>query len=379
MSRIYLDNSATTALCDAAKNAMMRAMECYGNPSSLHTAGLEAEHMVRRAREQVEAALGVRKGTGMIYFTASGTEANNLAIMGSVFAKERLAGKRIVTTEGEHSSVEATLQELEKKGFEVVRVAPSANGRFSAEDFIAACNGDTCLLSMMFVNNETGDILPVAETFAAVKRKFPHIITHCDCVQAYMKLPVKSIAMSADIVSLSAHKIHGVKGVGAIYIKKGLRVLPLVTGGKQEKGIRSGTESVPLIAAFGAAVEELLPTMNERFARAAELKRHLLGLIDEIDGVSVNSHDEASPYVISISAEGKHSEIMLHFLESRGIYVSSGSACSKGKQSGVLAQYGLSAKRADSAVRVSITAETTEDELTAFAEALSDGMKKIRS
>ena len=374
---IYLDNAATTKPCTAAVEAALEAMrENYGNPSSLHRAGLNAQLAVDKARKIIAGSLGADVST--IFFTSGATESNNLALRGASAAYGR-NNRRIVISSVEHASVEETAADLEKKGFEIVRVAPSANGRFNAEDFIAACSSDTCLLSMMNVNNETGDILPVAETFAAVKRKFPHIITHCDCVQAYMKLPVKPAAMNADIVSLSAHKIHGVKGVGAIYIKKGVRVLPLVTGGKQEKGIRSGTESVPLIAAFGAAVEELMPTMNERFARAAELKRHLLGLIDKIDGVSVNSHDEASPYVISISAEGKHSEIMLHFLESRGIYVSSGSACSKGKQSGVLAQYGLSAKRADSAVRVSITAETTEDELNAFAEALSDGMKKIRN
>lgn len=374
---IYLDNAATTKPCGAAVDAALEAMrENYGNPSSLHRAGLNAQLAVDRARKIIADSLGVDSST--VYFTSGATESNNLALRGASAAYGRKR-RRIVISAVEHASVEETAADLEKRDFEVVRVAPRENGRFSAEDFLAVCNDDTCLLSMMSVNNETGDILPAAEVFAAAKRKFPHIITHCDCVQAYMKISVKPSAMNADLISLSAHKIHGVKGIGALYIKKGVRVLPLVTGGKQEKGIRSGTESVPLIAAFGAAVEELLPTMNERFSRVNELKRHLLGLVDKIDGISVNSSDDASPYVINISAEGKHSEIMLHFLESRGIYVSSGSACSKGKQSGVLEQYGLSAKRADSAIRVSITAETTVEELDAFAEALSDGMKKIRS
>lgn len=374
---IYLDNAATTKPCTAAVEAALEVMRAnYGNPSSLHRAGLDAQLAVDKSRKIIADSLGVDSST--VYFTSGATESNNLALRGASAAYGRKR-RRIVISSVEHASVEETAADLEKRDFEVVRVTPGKNGRFSAMDFFAACNDDTCLLSMMSVNNETGDILPVAEVFAAVKRKFPHIITHCDCVQAYMKIPVKPAAMNADIVSLSAHKIHGVKGVGAIYIKKGVRVLPLVTGGKQEKGIRSGTESVPLIAAFGAAVDELLPTMNERFSRVAELKRHLLGLIDEIDGISVNSHDEASPYVINISAEGKHSEIMLHFLENRGIYVSSGSACSKGKQSGVLEQYRIPMKRADSAIRVSITADTTVEELDSFVEALTDGIKKIRS
>lgn len=374
---IYLDNAATTKPCTAAVEAALEAMRVnYGNPSSLHRAGLDAQLAVDKSRKIIADSLGVDSST--VYFTSGATESNNLALRGASAAYGRKR-RRIVISSVEHASVEETAADLEKRDFEVVRATPGENGRFSAMDFFAACNDDTCLLSMMSVNNETGDILPVAEVFAAVKRKFPHIITHCDCVQAYMKIPVKPAAMNADIVSLSAHKIHGVKGVGAIYIKKGVRVLPLVTGGKQEKGIRSGTESVPLIAAFGAAVDELLPTMNERFSRVAELKRHLLGLIDGIDGISVNSHDEASPYVINISAEGKHSEIMLHFLENRGIYVSSGSACSKGKQSGVLEQYRIPMKRADSAIRVSITADTTVEELDSFVEALTDGIKKIRS
>ena len=247
-----------------------------------------------------------------------------------------------------------------------------------AADFVNACDENTCLLSMMLVNNETGYILPVKDTFAAVKRRFPDIVTHCDCVQGYMKLPVKVTAMNADIISISAHKIHGIKGVGAIYIKKGVRVTPVITGGKQEKGIRSGTESTPLIAAFGAAAEKLLPTISERYKTAEGLKSYLLDKLKDVEGVSVNSPEDGSPYVINISAEGRRSEIMLHFLESKGVYVSSGSACSKGQQSGVLGEFGITGKRADSALRVSITAETTQQELDAFVEALKEGYEKVR-
>jgi cysteine desulfurase len=193
-----------------------------------------------------------------------------------------------------------------------------------------------------------------------------------------MKLPVKANSFNADLISLSGHKIHGVKGIGALYVKKGVRLIPVVTGGKQEKGIRSGTESVPAICAFGAAVEKLQPTISERFGKVSGLKKRLIELISAIDGVEVNSVDDASPYVVNISAVGKRSEIMLHYLESREIYVSSGSACSKGQQSGVPAQFGITGKRADSALRISMTADTTEAELEAFAEALRDGIASVR-
>ncbi len=286
--------------------------------------------------------------------------------------------KRIVISAVEHASVEETAADLEKKGFEVTRVSPREDGRFYAADFVNACGEDVCLISMMYVNNETGYVLPVRETFAMVKRKYPHIITHTDCVQAYMKLPVKASALGADLISLSGHKVHGGKGVGALYIKKGVRVLPVVTGGKQEKGIRSGTESVPMICAFGAAVEKLSPTINERWERVSALRAYLLEKLSAVDGISVNSPEDGSPYVVNISAEGKRSEIMLHFLESKGIYVSSGSACSKGQQSGVLGQFGIMGKRADSALRISMSAETTEAELDEFVTALSEGMEKVR-
>lgn len=373
---IYLDNAATTKPCETAVEAAVEAMrENFGNPSSLHRAGLNAQLAVDKARKIVADSLGA--DSSAIFFTSGATESNNLALRGASAAYGRKR-RRIVISAVEHASVEETAADLGNNGFEIVRISPREDGRFYSEDFAAACNDDTCLLSMMLVNNETGYILPVGETFAAVKRRFPHIITHCDCVQGYMKLPVKATALNVDLISLSAHKIHGVKGVGAIYIKRGVRVLPIITGGKQEKGIRSGTESVPLIASFGAAVENLSGSISERYKRAEELKAHLLDRLALIGGISVNSPDDGSPYIINISAEGKRSEIMLHFLESRGIYVSSGSACSKGQQSGVLEQFGISGKRADSAVRVSITSKTTEEELDAFAEALTEGMKKIR-
>ena len=373
---IYLDNAATTKPCEEAVKAAMAAMtEYYGNPSSLHRAGLDAQLAVDGARKIIADTIGA--DPSCLYFTSGATESNNLALRGASAAYGRKA-KRIVISAVEHASVEETAADLEKKGFEVTRVSPREDGRFYAADFINACGEDVCLISMMYVNNETGYVLPVKETFAMVKRKYPHIITHTDCVQAYMKLPVKASALGADLISLSGHKVHGGKGVGALYIKNGVRVLPVVTGGKQEKGIRSGTESVPMICAFGAAVEKLAPTINDRWERVSALRTYLLGRLAEVDNISVNSPDDGSPYVVNISAEGKRSEIMLHFLESKGIYVSSGSACSKGQQSGVLGQFGIMGKRADSALRISMSAETTEAELDEFVTALSDGMEKIR-
>lgn len=373
---IYLDNAATTKPCGEAVSAAVDAMtENYGNPSSLHRAGLDAQLAVDRARKAIAASIGA--DSSEIYFTSGATESNNLALRGisAAYGRKR---RKIVISSVEHASVDETASALEKNGFEIVRISPRDDGRFYADDFISACDENTCLVSMMLVNNETGYIMPVRETFMAVKRSYPEIITHCDCVQGYMKLPIKAASLGADLISLSAHKIHGVKGVGAIYIKKGVRVIPIVTGGKQEKGIRSGTESVPLIAAFGAAVDKFRPTIAERYERVSQLKSHLLEKIGGIENVTVNSPSDGSPYVINISAVGKRSEIMLHFLESKGIYVSSGSACSKGQQSGVLGEFGISGKRADGAVRISITAQTTEEELDEFAETLAEGMTKIR-
>ena len=372
---VYLDNAATTKPCAEAVQAVISAMtENFGNPSSLHRVGLDAQLAVDNARKIIAGSLGADSSN--IIFTSGATESNNLALRGACNSYGRKR-RKIVASSVEHASVEETLSALEKSGFEVVRVSPRGDGRFYADDFINSCDENTVMLTMMYVNNETGYILPVKETFSVVKRKFPEIVTHSDCVQAYMKIPFKANILNADLISLSGHKIHGVKGVGALYIKKGIRVLPIVTGGKQERGIRSGTESVPLICAFGVAVEKFLPDINERFSRVTELKKYLINNINATDGITVNSPDDASPYVVNVSV-GKRSEIMLHFLESKSIYVSSGSACSKGQQSGVLGQFGISGKNADSAIRISMTAETTESELDEFVYTIREGIENIR-
>ncbi|MDE6780610.1 MAG: cysteine desulfurase [Ruminococcus sp.] len=373
---IYLDNAATTKPCPEAVRAVVDAVtENFGNPSSLHRAGLNAQLAVDRARKIIAASIGA--DSGEIYFTSGATESNNLALRGAMGAYGRRKN-RIIISSVEHAAVDETVSALEKQGFEAVRISPRADGLLYAEDFLNACNEKTCIISMMLVNNETGHILPVGETFKAVKKRFPEIITHCDCVQGYMKIPVNVRALNADMISLSGHKVHAVKGAGALYIKKGVRVTPIVTGGHQEKGIRSGTESVPLITAFGAAVEKYNPTVSGRYEKVSTLKRHLLERLSEVDGVTVNSPENGSPYVVNISA-GRRSEIMLHFMEQKEIYISSGSACSKGQQSGVLRQFGVKPKNADSALRISMTSETTAEELDIFVETLREGIGKIRN
>ncbi len=373
---IYLDNAATTKPCEAAVAAVTEMMtENFGNPSSLHRAGLDAQLAVDKARKIIAGALNADSSN--IIFTSGATESNNLAIRGACAAYGRNK-RKIVASAVEHASVDETLTAMEKSGFEIVRVSPREDGKFYPADFLSACDEKTVLLTMMQVNNETGHILPVKETFTAIKRRFPDIITHSDCVQAFMKLNISAKALNADLISISGHKVHGAKGVGALHIKKGIRVLPIVTGGKQEKGIRSGTESVPLICGFGAAVEHLQPTIAERYAHAQMLKDTLIGEISAIEGVTVNSPEDGSPYVINISAAGKRSEIMLHYLESFGIYVSSGSACSKGQQSGVLGQFGIHGKSADSALRVSVCGDTTIEDIRSFAEKLREGINSVR-
>ncbi len=374
---IYLDNAATTKPCAAAIDEINRGLtELYGNPSSLHSKGLQAQLAVDEARKIIAGSIGC--DSRELYFTSGATESNNMAVRGTVAAYGKRKPK-IITTTVEHASIRETINELEMKGFEVIRIAPRKNGEFVPQDFIEAIDEKTCLISMMLVNNENGYILHVKEVFNAVKHKFPDVITHCDCVQGFMKLNINVKELYADIISLSAHKIHGAKGVGALYIKKGIRVVPIITGGKQEKGIRSGTESVPLILGFGAAVKYMSSDINQRFGQIKELKSFLLENIKKIDGINLNSAENASPYIVNISVCGIRSEILLHFLEEREIYVSSGSACSKGAQSGVLEQFGVSRTDADSAIRISMDASTTKDELLTFVSSLADAKQRIMS
>lgn len=374
---IYLDNAATTRPCEPAVSAVFQNMvEDYGNPSSLHKIGLAAEQNVTEARKAVAAALVC--DPQCVIFTSGATECNNMAIFGAAknYGKRK---KKIVVSAIEHPSVAEPIKYLEEKeGFEVVRIKPSRGGEISAEDFIEAVDENTCLASCMLVNNETGAIQPVRKIFSQIKRDFPECITHCDAVQGFMKMPIKSAEIFADVIVVSGHKVHAVKGVGAMYIRKGVRIAPLLLGGGQEKNLRSGTESVPLIAGFGAAIRALMPTVGVAHENAEKISAYLLKKLSKLDYITVNSTAEnSSPYIINFSVEGIRSEIMLHFLESRDIYVSSGSACAKGAHSSVLTAMGVSDKLADSAIRVSICRTTTMGEIDVLVTALQEGYQSL--
>ncbi|MBQ8515835.1 MAG: cysteine desulfurase [Ruminococcus sp.] len=376
MSEHYLDNAATTRPCKAAVAAMMRCFqENYGNPSSLHRMGLSAQQEMDKARRILAGALGCEMRE--ILFTSCATESTNMALRSTAAAYGRKR-KRIVTSAVEHASVKQTLSYLaENEGFEIVSVKPDENGCYRARDFLAALDENTCLITMMMVNNETGHILPVKEVFTAAKRKFPHIITHCDAVQAFMKYPVRPASLMADFVSLSGHKIHAAKGVGALYIKRGTKLRAMLLGGKQESGLRAGTESVPLIAGFGAAVEALSPTMESRFEYVKSLNLALRERLMERPGVKILSPEDGSPYVMSIIVPKLRSEILLHYLEQKGVYVSSGSACSKGAGSGVPETFGATREEADSILRVSFCDENTMEDVDALAQGIASGQREI--
>lgn len=371
----YLDNASTTKPCVEAVDAVVRCLtEDYGNPSSLHAMGLNAQRHMDHARESVAKALGCTKDS--IVFTSGATESSNIAVLGTarLYGRRR---KRVVTTTVEHASVRECFNELERQGYEVVRVAPDSDGEVSAESLINAVDANTCLVSAMLVNNETGYVLPIAKAFGTIKKRFPETVTHCDCVQGFLKLPISVRTLKADLVSISGHKVHAPKGVGALYAAKGIRVAKTNLGGKQERGFRSGTEALPSIAGFGAAVDVLYPTVGERFEHVSNLKRYLLDSVSTLDWVTVNSKSDASPYIVNLSVEGVRSETMLHFLESKGVYVSSGSACSKGAQSGVLGEFGLSDRLSDSAIRVSFCETDSTDDVDAFVAALREGFDSI--
>lgn len=372
---VYLDNAATTRPAAQVIAAITDCLtEHYGNPSSLHRLGLDAELCMKEARKAIAGALGTEPER--ILFTSGATESSNLALRGAaaVYGKRQ---RHIVTSAVEHASVRSTMDALGAQGFHVTRVLPDADGVFHAQDFVDAVTEDTCLISMMLVENETGRILPVGDVFRRLKKKFPKLITHCDAVQGFMKLPVRVNSLNADLLSISAHKIHGPKGVGALYICKGVRLQPLTTGGKQENAIRPGTEAVPLIVGFGAAVQYMQPTIQERFTAVQAKRDALLQILSKMEGITVNSTAEGSPYIVNFSVDDIRSETMLHFLEEEEIYVSSGSACSKGARSGVLLAYGISDERADSAIRVSFSEETTDEDLNLLTAAIVRGQKSL--
>lgn len=371
---VYLDNSSTTKPCKEAIEQITLALQnTWGNPSSLHLLGVEAENAVTKARERAAELLGARADE--IVFTGSGTEANNTALLTLLPSKKR--GGRVIVTAIEHPSVLETAKRLENDGFEVIRLAPDQNGSVSLDTLEKALTGNTVLVSMMAVNNETGAILPVGEAATLVKRKMPRALFHCDAVQAFGKLPLSVRQTPVDMLTASAHKIHGPKGAGLLYIRKGTALHPLLTGGGQERGLRSGTESVPLIMGFYGAMGAL-GDLHKRLTAQKELWDHAKECLASIPAVTVNSPSDALPYILNISLPGYRSETLLHFLESRGIFVSSGSACAKGAGSHVLTAMGLDRALVDSALRLSFCRDNTKEEVDRLCEALSAAVDTLR-
>lgn len=371
----YLDNSATTAVCPQAIEKINFALcECWGNPSSLHRKGIEADNMLIEARESVAKRLSCKPEE--IYFTSGGTEGNNIVLQGVARSMKR-KGKRIVTTCVEHPSVGETASFLEKEGFEVIRLSVDSEGRINEDELFNAVTPDTILVSIMAVNNETGTIQPVEKAKLAVLRAHSPALIHCDAVQAFGKLPLKPSAMGVDLMTISSHKVHGPKGVGALYIKKGVKISPLVYGGSQEQKLRPGTQPLPAIAGFGAAVKAM-PNISAQLEKTKELRDYMVNRLLELPDVVINSPKDALPYVTNFSVVGINSEPMLNFLSSKGIYVSSGSACAKGHVSFVLKNMGLSDERMKSPLRVSFSRFTTKQEIDMLVDAIEEGQKTIR-
>lgn len=370
----YLDNSATTPVLPEAVQAAVELMtEEYGNPSSLHTKGFASRQRMEAARAAVAARLGARPEE--LTFTSGGTEANNLALFGAALARKRM-GRKIVTTAAEHDSVLNPCRELEKQGFQVVYLKPDGTGLLPEEALFDAIDGDTILVSVMLVNNETGAVFPVEAAARAIRRKKAPVLLHTDCVQAFGKLDFTPQKLGADLVTISGHKVHAPKGVGALYVKKGTRLLPHVFGGGQERGLRPGTESTPLMAAFGRAVE-LLPKAGEALPAVRDLNARLRRGLAQLEGVTVHSPEDGLPYVLSFSAGRVRAETMLHFLAERGVFVSAGSACGRAKPSHVLEAMGLPRDQVASALRVSFSRFSTQEDVEALLQGLREGLGRL--
>ncbi len=374
MREIYLDNSATTRVCpQAAQKAVELMTECYGNPSSLHTLGFRAEQELLSARKAVAGALSALPEE--ITFTSGGTEANNLAIFGAVYAR-RHRNHRIVTTMIEHPSVLQVMAQLEKEGWQVVYLKPDSLGRISPQQVEEAITPDTALVSMMAVNNEVGSILPIEAAARVIRRQKSQTLLHVDAVQAFGKLPLRPGKTGIDLMTISAHKIHGPKGAGALYIRKGVHIPARTLGGGQERNLRSGTEALPAWCAFGAAVKALPPVQQEQEEIKKLWQRCREGIAAIPDAV-IQSPEDGLAYILNFSCGGVKAETMLHFLEERGIYVSSGSACAKGHASHVLEAMELPRMQALSSIRVSFSRENTMEDAEALVQAVREGMETL--
>ncbi|MBO4339774.1 MAG: cysteine desulfurase [Clostridia bacterium] len=371
--RAYLDNSATTKPCKQALDEMNEACSSFwGNPSSLHVSGLEAKAVTDKARKSAADFLLCEEKN--IYFSPSGTAANNTAVLGAVNEKNKNL-RKIVTTAFEHPSVARCMDYLEEKGFEVIRLKPDKNGVVTAAQFADAIDEKTALVSLMAVNNETGSVLPFEEIRQIVRRKKSPALIHIDAVQAFGKIPIK--ASCADLITASAHKIHAVKGAGLLYVANGVRLKPVLLGGGQENGLFSGTQNVPAIAAFGAAINEAKEIMPH-YEYVKQLNSYLRSELSETDGVHFNSPEDALPYILNISIDGVPSQVCVNSLSDMGVCISAGSACSRGHRSETLVSMGLDSERIDTAVRISLSRYTVKEEIDLLRDGLIKTVAKVR-
>lgn len=371
----YLDNAATTPVRPEAAQAALEAMTAlWGNPSAQYAIGREAAQAVKGWRADVAAGLGCLPEE--VFFTSCGSEGDNWAVLGAT-QLGRHKGGHIVTTAYEHAAVLQPLQALEGQGCEVTYLSPDREGNIAVSDLKAALRPDTVLVSMMLVNNELGSVLPIAEAVRAVRGAGCPALFHCDAVQGFLKVPFTPRELGVDLLSVSGHKLHAPKGVGALYVRKGLRFPPLIRGGGQESGLRSGTEATGQLAAFAAAVRAGKETFTADAAHMRDLKAYAAQLLtDTVPGLKVIGGG-AAPHILPISLPGYQSEVLVRFLSDRGVYVSSGSACHRGKASHVYAALGLPKRELDGVLRVSFSYDTARADVEALAAALAAAQKEL--
>ncbi|BBF43274.1 cysteine desulfurase [Lachnospiraceae bacterium KM106-2] len=378
----YLDNAATTKPFHEVCDIMLKTMkEDYGNPSSMHLKGVEAENYIKKAKEIIAASLKVEPKE--IIFTSGGTESNNTALIGVALANKR-SGNHIITTKIEHASVHNPVIFLEDMGFRVTYLDVDENGKVDQEQLLDSICDDTILVSIMYVNNEMGAVQDVEAISKAIKDKKKDILFHVDAIQAYGKYKIRPKKQGIDLLSVSGHKIHGPKGIGFLYIKDKVKIKPIIYGGEQQKGMRSGTENVPGIAGMGKAAELIYKDHEKKVAHLYELKERLVAGLQQIEGVTVNGIglgiENTAPHVVSASFADIRSEVLLHALEERDVYVSSGSACSSNHPalSGTLQAIGVKKQLLDSTLRFSFSVETTEEEIDYALVMLNELLPMLR-
>lgn len=376
----YFDNSATTRVFDCVKDAVVNAMTVdYGNAAARHMKGVEAERLIKEARAEIAKSLKVQEKE--ILFTSGGTESNNTALIGAAFANQR-AGKHLITTGVEHASIYNTMEFLREQGFEITYLPVDSYGCISLEELAQAVREDTILVSVMYVNNEIGAVEPVEEISKVIKAKNPKTLFHVDAIQAYGKYVIRPKKQGIDLLSVSGHKIHGPKGVGFLYIDEKAKVRPILFGGGQQKGMRSGTENVPGCAGLGAAVREVYRDHEAKIEKLYQIRERLIAGLKELPGVTINGHEgrENAPQIVSASFEGVRSEVLLHALEDRGVYVSSGSACSVNHPgvSGTLKGIGVKKELLDSTIRFSFGLFNKPEEADYCLEVLRELLPVLR-